>query len=97
MFGLDPTSFAGVFEIIAPNRPADQLDADAVADDIEGECETLPVSAEAAPPDAATGKGEGVTTPNLEGDDVPRVAELLTTVKDVSRGVSDRTHDEYRR
>jgi hypothetical protein len=38
--------------------------------------------------------GEKETIPNLEGDDV---TELLATLNNASRGVSDRTHDEYRR
>ncbi|KAH9009884.1 hypothetical protein EDB84DRAFT_1570940 [Lactarius hengduanensis] len=45
-------------------------------------------------------EGEGETLPALEADDgASNVAmtDLLATVKDVSRGVSDRTHDEYLR
>jgi hypothetical protein len=45
--------------------------------------------------------GEGETVPGLKfGDsslDARHVEDLLRTVNDVSKGVSERTHDEYRR
>jgi hypothetical protein len=78
--GLDPVSFAGVLDIIKPSRSTDQLDEEAVLDDIEGEQETIP---------------------NLEEGNVPvphaHVTELLAMLNDVSRGVSDKTHEEYQR
>ncbi len=42
-------------------------------------------------------EGEGETILNLEEDAVIHVTELLASLNNVSRGVSDRTHDEYRR
>jgi hypothetical protein len=41
--------------------------------------------------------GEGETIPNLEEGDSNVVAEMLKTVNNVSKGVSEGTHDEYRR
>ncbi|KAN0137547.1 hypothetical protein V8E53_004598 [Lactarius tabidus] len=41
--------------------------------------------------------GEGETIPNLEEGDSNAVAEMLKTVNSVSKGVSEGTHDEYRR
>jgi hypothetical protein len=80
---LDPTLFAGVLDIIQPQAP-DDLQEMAVTDDLDGEGETL-----------------GETVPGLKlGDgslDARHVEDLLKAVNDVSRGVSERTHDEYRR
>lgn len=42
-------------------------------------------------------EGEKETMPTLEESDITDVGELLDTLKEVSKGVSDRTHDEYRR
>lgn len=77
--GLDPVSFAGVLDIIKPSKSIDQLDEEAVLDDVEGERETMP---------------------NPEKGDSPAphvLTELLATLNDVSRGVSDKTHEEYQR
>ncbi len=40
MSGFDAISFSGVLDILVPTKPADQLDKDAVLDDLEGEQET---------------------------------------------------------
>jgi hypothetical protein len=55
-----------------------------VLDDLEGEEETIP----------ALEEGD-VTIPALEEGDVTKL--VLSTVNDVSRGVSDGTHEEYQR
>ena len=74
---LDPKLFAGVLNIVEPsfnpNRSLDQLDQEAVMDDLDGEKETIPALE------------EGNT--NIMG--------LLSTVNEVSKGVSDGTHAEY--
>ncbi|KAH9032741.1 hypothetical protein EDB84DRAFT_1438558 [Lactarius hengduanensis] len=64
-------------------EPSNPADVNTVMDDLEGECETIPDLEEA---DGA-----------LDGARNASVTDLLTTVNDASRGVSDRTHDEYRR
>jgi len=80
--GLDPELFAGVLGIIQPQGQLQEVD---VTDDLDGEGETL---------------GSTVPGPSLELEDGnldARVADLLKTVNEVSKGVSERTHDEYQR
>jgi hypothetical protein len=54
---------------------------------------------EMAVTDDLDGEGETVPLLNLEDGnlDALHVADLLKTVNDVSKGVSERTHDEYQR
>jgi hypothetical protein len=40
--GLDPASFAGVFQVLDPTDPMNKLALEDVADDVEGEQETMP-------------------------------------------------------
>jgi len=40
--GLDPASFAGIFQVLNPADPMNKLALDDVADNIEGEQETMP-------------------------------------------------------
>ena len=42
-------------------------------------------------------EGEGETIPPFGEDDLPQLDKLLETLNDVSKGVSERTHEEYRR
>jgi hypothetical protein len=42
-------------------------------------------------------EGEQETIPNSEDQNTTHVMELLTTLNEVSRGVSDGTHQEYQR
>lgn len=83
MSDLNPISFAGVLDIITPPKTADQLDGI----DQEAVTDDLEGEKESLP-------GPG---PTLRDDGALHVSELLTTLNDVSRGVSDRTHNEYQR
>jgi hypothetical protein len=42
-------------------------------------------------------EGEGETIPPYEDNDLVQLDKLLETLNDVSKGVSERTHEEYRR
>ncbi|KAH9012933.1 hypothetical protein EDB85DRAFT_2221837 [Lactarius pseudohatsudake] len=82
MSGFDPISYAGVLDIIVPSKPVGQLDEADVSDDLAGEQEAT------SDPDK----------PEEADLDAPaHFLELLTTLNDVSRGVSDGTHIEYSR
>ncbi|KAH9166582.1 hypothetical protein EDB89DRAFT_1910614 [Lactarius sanguifluus] len=82
MSGFDPVSYAGVLDIIVPSKPVGQLDEADVSDDLVGEQEAI------SDPDK----------PEESDLDAPaHFLELLTTLNDVSRGVSDGTHIEYSR
>ncbi|KAN0135138.1 hypothetical protein V8E53_007029 [Lactarius tabidus] len=78
MSELDPELFAGVLSNMGPpsdpNPSLEELNQQAVQDDLDGEKETVAVD-------------EGNTN----------LMELLSTVNEVSKGVSDGTHAEYRR
>lgn len=81
---LNPELFSGVLGIIEPSRPAaaQQLDEDAVL--VSDDLD-----------------GEQETIPNLEEAQEAHtgisVAELLNTLSEVAKGVSDGTHQEYLR
>ena len=63
-------------------RPLDQFQQVDVVNDLDAESETIPNLEEG----------------DLEGDsNVLNVADLLKTVNNVSKGVSEGTHNEYRR
>jgi hypothetical protein len=42
-------------------------------------------------------EGEKETIPNSGTGNTHQIAELVATLNEVSRGVSDKTHDEYQR
>ena len=87
MSGLNPISFAGVLDMVQPhfsgNPSLNQLDEQAVIDDLEGEQETVVAPDRPGPEEGADSEA------NLMG--------LVETVKEVSKGVSDGTHAEYQR
>ena len=80
---LDPTAFSGVLSITKNPDTPDDLEEMAVTDDLDAEGETVPDYSH-----------QNLVDGNLAAD---HEEDLLKTVHDVSRGVSDNTHDEYLR
>lgn len=85
--GLDPNLFAGVLNAIRPQGHMQEL---AVTDDLDGEGETLGGTV----PEQSLGP-----SPEDHGLGGAPVADsgLRKAVDEASKGVSERTHDEYRR
>ena len=82
---LDPDLFAGVLSSIEPQS---QLREEEVTDDLNGEGETL----------GSTVPGQSFEDGNLdENSRALRETYLIQAVNDVSKGVSERTHNEYQR
>lgn len=87
---LDPTSFAGVLNITQLPQALGDLEKLAVIDDLDGQDETVP--------DFDLGDLDKDLDGNRDLDaHALHVEDLLKAVNDVSRGVSDKTHDEYQR
>jgi hypothetical protein len=84
---VDPASFASLnLESLDPISYAGVLDAIRPLDQFHEEAVRDDLD------------GEGETIPTLEeGDDPGMIADLLNVVNEVSKGVSERTHNEYKR
>jgi hypothetical protein len=82
MSPINGPKFAGVFRAISPSNDWEKPDDVEIEDDVEGEQETF------AGPDATTDEEE---------TEEAKVTRLKAFLLNASKGVTDRTDEEYRR